>query len=75
MRKSHRTFIVTKQLQDNNIKSTSFLFLFKISAKLKWTQSNALRNKDKHRTPTNNGKYIKQWINNNRTTALERTAA
>ena len=26
-------------------------------------------NKDKHRTPTINGKYIKQYINNNRTTA------
>ena len=28
-------------------------------AKLEWTQSNALQNKDNHRTPTNNGKYIK----------------
>ena len=31
------------------------------------------QNKDKHITPTNNEKYIKQYINNN--TALERTAA
>ena len=44
-------------------------------AKLEWTQSDAYQIKDKHRTPANNGKYIKQWINNNRTTALERTAA
>ena len=29
----------------------------------------------KHGTPTNNGKYIKQYINNNRTTALEQTVA
>ena len=29
-------------------------------AELEWTQSNASQNKDKHRTPTNNGKYIKQ---------------
>ena len=44
-------------------------------AKLEKTQSNALQNKDKHRTPTTIGKHIKQQINNNRTTALERTAA
>ena len=44
-------------------------------AKLEKTQSNAYQNKDKHRTTTNNGKYIKQQTNNNRTTALERTAA
>ena len=31
--------------------------------------------KTKHKTLTNNGKCIKQWINNNRTTILERTAA
>ena len=36
-------------------KATSFLFLFKMIAKLEWAQ-----NKDKHRTPTINGKYIKQ---------------
>ena len=42
-------------------------------AKPEWTQSNAWQNKD--RIPTNNRQYIKQKINNNRTTALERTAA
>ena len=31
-----------------------------MSVKLEWTQINAYQNKDKHRTPTNNGKYIKQ---------------
>ena len=41
-------------------------------AKREWTQSNAKQNKDKHRTPSNNGKYIKcksrydtfQYVNN-----------
>ena len=41
-------------------KATRFLFLFKMIAKLEWTQCNALQNKDKHRTPTNYGKHIKQ---------------
>ena len=40
-RKSHTTFIVTIHMLDNNSKATSFLFLFKMIAKLKWTQSNA----------------------------------
>ena len=60
---------------DNNSNVTSFLFRFKMIAKLKWKQINAYQNKDKHRTPTNNGKYIKQYIYNNRTNTLERTAA
>ena len=42
-------------------------------AKLERTQSNAQQNKNKHRTP--NGKHTKQQINNNITTALERTVA
>ena len=44
-------------------------------AKVERTESNAQQNKDKHRTPTTNGKHTKQQINNNRTTSLERTAA
>ena len=40
-RKSHRLFIVTLYLKDNNSKATSFLLFFKMIAKLKWTQSNA----------------------------------
>ena len=39
-------------------KATSFILLFKMIAKLEWTQDNAYQNKDKHRTATNNGKYI-----------------
>ena len=39
--KSHKTFIVTIHPQDNNSKATSFLFLFKMIAKLVLTQSNA----------------------------------
>ena len=57
--KSHRTLIVTIHLQDNNSKAIRFLFLFKMIAKLKWTQVHN-KTKKKHRTPTNNGKYIKQ---------------
>ena len=44
-------------------------------AKLEWTQNNIYQKKDKHRTSTNNGKYIKQYINNNKTTTLEQTDA
>ena len=44
-------------------------------AKLDRTQNNAYQNKDKHRSPANNVKDIKQLINNNRTTTLEQTAA
>ena len=33
------------------------------------------KTKTKHRMPTLNGRYKKQRINNNRTAALERTAA
>ena len=35
---------------------------------LERTQSNIYQNKDKHRTPINNGRYIKQGINSKRTT-------
>ena len=42
--------MVTIRLQDNNSKATSFLFLFKVIAKLKWAQSIVKQNKDKHRT-------------------------
>ena len=51
------------------------MFLFKGIAKLERTQSNAQQNKDKHRTPTTHWKHINQQINNNKTTALQRTAA
>ena len=44
-------------------------------AKLERTQSNAQQNIDKDRTPTTNVKRTKQHANNNRTTALEWTAA
>ena len=50
-------------------------------AKLERTQSYAYQNKEKlsplpqtKNTKNNNGKYIKQIINNNRITALEGTA-
>ena len=44
-------------------------------ANLEKKQTNAQQNKDEHRNPTTIGKHTKQQINNNRTTALERTAA
>ena len=50
-------------------------------AKLEWTLSNVQQNIEQLQTPTmgvtdsNNGSNNKQKINNNRTTALERTAA
>ena len=37
VRKSHMTFTVTRHLQDNKSKATSFLFIFKMIAKLEWT--------------------------------------
>ena len=45
--------------KDNKSKATSTFFLVKIIAKLERTQSNANQNKDQHRTPTNNERYIK----------------
>ena len=65
----------TSVRHNNNSKVNSFLFLFKMIAKLQWTECNAYQNKDMHRTSTNNWKYSKQSINNNGTFALERTAA
>ena len=44
-------------------------------AKPERTQSDAQQNKKKYRISTANGKHTKQQINNNRATALERTAA
>ena len=43
-------------------------------AKLEWTYSKVQQNIEQLQTPTN-GSYNKQQVNNNRTTALERTAA
>ena len=71
---NHKTFIVPRHPKDNKSKTTSSLFLVKMIAKLARTQSNAHQNKDQHRTLTKNGRYIKQKISNNRTSALERTA-
>ena len=56
MRKSHRTFTVTRHQKDNKSKATSALFLVKIIAKLERTQSNAYQKK----RPTQNPR--RQWI-------------
>ena len=49
--------------------TTSPVFPIEIIAKLEWTQSGAQQNKEQLQNP------IMGRINNNRTTALERTAA
>ena len=56
-------------------KASSSLFPSENIAKLERTQSTVKQNKDLTLNPTNNGSNNKQWINNSRTTALERTAA
>ena len=56
---------MTWGLQQHFLNKTSATsFLFKMIAKLEWTQSNAYQNKDKHRNTTHNGNYIKQQIKN-----------
>ena len=66
----------TEHLQSQDIRrtikanATSSLFLVKIIAKLERTLSNVYKTKTKHRNPQNNKRYIKQWINNNRSTNL-----
>ena len=54
-------------------KATSSLFSIKMIAILKWTQSNVQQNIEQLRLP--HGSNNKQKVNNNRTTALEQTAA
>ena len=71
-RRSHIT--ITRHQEDKLSKATSFLFPVKIIAKLEWTQSNAQQNIEKN-TESHNGRNNQQRINNNRTTALERTIA
>ena len=51
------------------------LFPIKMIAKLEGTQSNVQQNIEQLQTPSHNGSNNKQKVNNNRTTALERTAA
>ena len=69
---SHRTFTVTRHQKNNKRQATSSLILVTMIARLERTQRNAYQSKDKHRIPTNNGRY-----NNSTTTEpppLERTA-
>ena len=62
--------------EDKQSKATSSLFPIKLIAKLKWTIKIKQRT-TRHRVITNshNGSNNKQHVNNNRTTALEWTAA
>ena len=68
--KSHRTISITRHQEVNQSKATSFLFPIKMIAKLERTQSDAQQNKERTQNPT-----MGVTINNNRSTALERTAA
>ena len=76
IRKYHNHKLQTSPRPHNNHETpgrqSSSLFPIEMSAKLEWTQSNA-----QHRTITesHNGSNNQQQINNNRTTALEQTAA
>ena len=71
-RKSHST--ITRHQEDKLSKATSSLFPIKTIAILERTQSNVQQNVEQVQTPTM-GVTINKKVNNNRTTALERTAA
>ena len=66
-RKRHTT--ITRHIEDKISKATSSLFPIKMIAKLEWTLSNAQQNIEQLQNPTMGGTI------NNRTNALERTAA
>ena len=60
----------------NISKASRSLFPSKMIVILERTLSTAcITNKDEHKTPTHSNTNNKQWISNNRTTALEQTAA
>ena len=61
----------TRKYQDNKNKVISCLFLVKIIAKLKRTQSDT-HQKQQHKKPHKQWGYIKQYINYSSTAALER---
>ena len=60
--------------EDKQSKATSSLFPIAMIAKLEWKQSNAQQNIEQLQNPTIFCSNKQQRINNNRTTALERTA-
>ena len=60
---------ITRHQESKQSRATSTLFLIKMIAKLEWTQWNAQQNIEQLHNPT-----MRAAINNNRTTALERTA-
>ena len=72
MRKSRTT--VTRHQEDKQSRATSSLFPIEMIAKLEWTQSNAQQNINIKITDSHIGTNNQHRINNNRTTALERTA-
>ena len=70
-RKSRST--ITRHQEDKLSKAISSLFPIKMIAILEWTLSNVQQNRTI--TDFHNGSNNKQKVNNNRNTALERTAA
>ena len=64
---------VSKHQEDQQSKATSSLFPIKMIAKLERIQSTEQQNMEQTQNPTMVA--TKQCINNNRTTALEQTAA
>ena len=65
---------ITRHQEDKLSKATSSLFPIKMIAIPERTKSNAQQNIEQLQTPTM-GVTINKKVNNNRTTALERTAA
>ena len=62
-------------IQRTKSQATNPLFRSRMIAKLERPQSTAQQHKDPLKTPTTNGGNNIQYLNNNRTTALEQTAA
>ena len=66
---------IKKHQEDKQSKATSSLFPIKMIAKLERILSDECTTKHRTITDSHNGSNNKPGINNNRTTALERTAA
>ena len=72
--KGYRAFTVTRHPKDNKSKATSSLHLVRMITKLERPYSNDTKTKT-NTGPQKQWEIHKQLINNNRTTALERTVA
>ena len=72
VRKGHGTITITRHQKDRQSKASNSLFPIKMIAKLEKTQSNAQQKMEQTPKPHIGGN-TKQWINDNRTAALECT--